>query len=168
MLIPLIVMNPKRLDSETTWSRIVGIAFAVALAVINQVYIVLVIKQLIDGSVDGPSVLLTAFEIWIINVVAYALVYWQLDKGGPVQRRVQGENDHAQQDFRFPQQDNPVGIGPWHAEFFDYAYFSLSNMMAFSPTDVLPLRGGPMRSWHSRRSPGSCFLHWSFRVLSIS
>jgi hypothetical protein len=23
--------------------------------------------------------------------------------------------------------------------FFDYVYFSLSNMMAFSPTDVMPL-----------------------------
>lgn len=138
-LLPLILMNPKRLDTETRWSRWVSIGFAVALAVVNQVYIVLVIKQLVDGSVDGPSVLLTAFEIWIINVIAYALVYWQLDKGGPVQRRVQGAADHAQQDFRFPQQDNPVGIGAWHAEFFDYAYFSLSNMMAFSPTDVLPL-----------------------------
>lgn len=138
-LVPLILMNPKRLDTETTWSRIIGIAFATGLALVNQVYIVLVVKQLIDGSIAGPLVLLTAFQIWITNVIAFALVYWQLDKGGPVQRRVQGDSDHAQQDFRFPQQDNPTGLGPWHAEFLDYAYFSLTNMMAFSPTDVMPL-----------------------------
>ncbi len=138
-IIPLILMNPTRLDSETTWSRRVGIGFAVGLALVNQVYIVFIILQLVDGSADGPSVLLTTFEIWIINVVAFALVYWQLDLGGPVQRRVEGPADTAQQDFRFPQQDNSQNIGPWHAEFFDYAYFSLTNMMAFSPTDVMPL-----------------------------
>lgn len=47
--------------------------------------------------------------------------------------------DTAQQDFRFPQQDNTVGVEGWMPEFVDYAYFSLSNMMAFSPTDVMPL-----------------------------
>jgi len=138
-LLPLILLNPKRLDTETTWSRRIGIGFAVGLASVNQVYIVLLVLQLVDGSADGPSVLLTAAQIWVTNVVAFALVFWQLDRGGPVQRRIEGDSDRAQQDFRFPQQDNPVGVGPWHAEFFDYAYFSLSNMMAFGPTDVMPL-----------------------------
>jgi uncharacterized membrane protein len=39
-------------------------------------------------------------------------------------------------DFRFPQEDD--GPVPWRPGFFDYLYFSLSNMIAFSPTDVMP------------------------------
>ena len=54
-------------------------------------------------------------------------------------RRLEGLKDDSQQDFRFPQQDNPKGVEGWVPQFFDYAYFSLTNMMAFSPTDVMPL-----------------------------
>lgn len=139
VLTPLVLVNPRRLDSETKWSRWLGIGFSLALTAVNQVYIVLIVMELVGGRADGPSILLTAFAVWITNVVAFALIYWELDLGGPVARRIEGANDRAQQDFRFPQQDNPVGLEGWYAEFFDYAYFSLSNMMAFSPTDVMPV-----------------------------
>ncbi|MGX5680283.1 DUF1345 domain-containing protein [Schumannella luteola] len=139
VLTPLVLMNPKRLDRETRWSRWLGIGFALALTALNQVYVVQLIIELINNRADGPSVLLTALAVWITNVVAFGLVYWQLDLGGPVQRRIEGSRDDAIQDFRFPQQDNPHGQAGWHPEFLDYAYFSLSNMMAFSPTDVMPL-----------------------------
>jgi uncharacterized membrane protein len=139
VLVPLVLMNPRRLDSQTTWSRWIGVGFAVGLAMINQVYIVLIIRELVSGKATGPGVLLTAAGVWITNVVAFALVYWEIDKGGPVARRLEGLSDDASQDFRFPQQDNTVGVEGWMPEFFDYAYFSLSNMMAFSPTDVMPL-----------------------------
>ncbi|MEJ1230055.1 MAG: hypothetical protein WDM88_04560 [Galbitalea sp.] len=42
-------------------------------------------------------------------------------------------------DFRFPQHDGAPGNANWEPGFFDYAYFSLTNMMAFSPTDVMPM-----------------------------
>lgn len=136
VLIPLILTNPRRLSRETTWSRIAGIAFAFALTAVNQVYVVLIVLQLVNGAAKGPSILLTAFAVWITNVVAFSLVYWELDKGGPVARRVEGMNDDAPQDFQFPQQEKDPD---WDPVFFDYAYFSLSNMMAFSPTDTMPL-----------------------------
>ena len=139
VLAPLVLQNPRHLNSETAWSRGLGIGFTIALAIVNQIYIARILVELVSGRTDGPSVLLTAFQLWIANVVVYALLYWQLDKGGPVKRRIEGAADGARQDFRFPQQDNPDQIGPWHAEFLDYAYFSLTNMMAFSPTDVMPL-----------------------------
>jgi len=137
VLVPLVLVNPRRLTRETSWSRWVGTGFAIALAGVNQVYIVRIVVELVNGEASGPSILLTAFGVWGTNVVAFALVYWELDRGGPVARRIEGMRDDAQQDFRFPQQDS--GPTPWMPEFLDYAYFSLSNMMAFSPTDVMPL-----------------------------
>lgn len=139
VLAPIVLSNPRRLDRETTWSRWAGVAFAVGLALVNQVYIVLIVIELVDGQAKGTTVLLTALEVWLTNIVAFALVYWELDKGGPVARHIKGLKDDAQQDFRFPQQDNPTGVEGWMPEFVDYAYFSMSNMMAFSPTDVMPL-----------------------------
>jgi hypothetical protein len=140
VLVPLVVVNPTRLDSESIWSRRLSILFAFGFVLVNQLHIVAIVQQLVDGSADGPTTLLVAFAVWLTNVVAFGLVYWELDRGGPVARRVEGTRDDAVQDFRFPQQDGAPGMDPrWEPVFFDYLFFSLSSMMAFSPTDVMPL-----------------------------
>lgn len=136
-IIPLLIMNPHRLNRESTWSRWLSIGFALGLAVVNQIYVVLLIGHLVDGTVEGPPVLLTALAVWITNVIAYGIVYWELDAGGPVARRMQPARTTRRPDFRFPQQEHESD--GWRPAFFDYVYFSLSNMMAFSPTDVMPL-----------------------------
>jgi len=138
-LAPMILINPTRLNTETRWSRWIGIGFALGLTALNQVHVVLLVIELIQGRAQGPVVLFTALIVWITNVIAFSLVYWELDRGGPVARRVEGINDNARQDFRFPQQDNPVGVEAWQAGYLDYAYISSTNMMAFSPTDAMPL-----------------------------
>ncbi len=83
--------------------------------------------------------LLVALAVWITNVIAFAMLFWELDDGGPVARRVLGTNDEAPQDFLFPQQGAKRLAPGWKPVFFDYVTFSLSTMMAFSPTDVMPL-----------------------------
>lgn len=138
ILVPLLAINPQRLSRETTWSKWVSVALSLGLAVVTQISIVLIVRELVNGRVTGPAVLLTALAVWITNVIAFALVYWEIDRGGPVARRVEGVRDDARQDFRFPQQESDAHRS-WNPEFFDYVYFSLSNMMAFSPTDVMPL-----------------------------
>lgn len=139
ILIPLIVVNPTHLDRETSWSRWIGLTFGGALALVNQGYIALLIMELINDSADGPTVLLIALAVWITNVITFAIVFWELDDGGPVARRVLGINDAAPQDFLFPQQSVERLASGWNPVFFDYVAFSLSTMMAFSPTDVMPL-----------------------------
>ena len=139
VLLPMILINPRRLSTETRWSRWIGIGFALGLTALNQVHVVLLVMELIQGRAQGPVVLLTALLVWATNVIAFSLVYWELDRGGPVARRVEGINDTARQDIRFPQQDNLAGVETWQAGYPDYAYISLTNMMAFSPTDAMPL-----------------------------
>ncbi|GHF24917.1 DUF1345 domain-containing protein [Pseudolysinimonas yzui] len=138
--IPLVVLNPRRLGRETTWSRGLGVGIAVGLALINQVYIVQILDQLLNGRGVGVTVVYVAAGVWATNVIAFAVVFWELDRGGPYARRFEGVRDHAPMDFRFPQEDGSPGADPnWRPEFFDYLYFSLTSMMAFSPTDVMPL-----------------------------
>jgi uncharacterized membrane protein len=138
--IPLVVLNPRRLGRETSWSRGLGVGIAVALAVVNQVYIVQILDQLLNGRGVGVTVVYIAAGVWATNVIAFAVVFWEIDRGGPFARRFEGVRDEAPMDFRFPQEDGSPGLDPrWRPEFFDYLYFSLSSMMAFSPTDVMPL-----------------------------
>jgi uncharacterized membrane protein len=138
--IPLVVLNPRRLGRETSWSRGLGVGIAIALALVNQVYIVQILDLLLNGRGVGVQVVYIAAGVWVSNVVAFAVVFWEIDRGGPFARRFEGVRDEAPLDFRFPQQDGSPGADPrWQPEFFDYLYFSLSSMMAFSPTDVMPM-----------------------------
>lgn len=141
LVVPLIIANPHRLSREMVWTRWLSIAISFSLALVNQVTIVLTIGELVGGSAPGASVLLTTLQVWVTNVIAFGLVFWELDRGGPVARRVEGLREAARQDFRFPQEEGPASAPAdrWQPGFIDYAYFSLSNMMAFSPTDVMPL-----------------------------
>lgn len=150
MFIPLLVVNPHRLSRQTQWSRWLSISFASVLVIANQVNVAYVIRSLIDGSANGPTLLLTALQVWITNVIAFGLLYWDLDRGGPVARGNLARAQLPIADFKFPQDESGDDVdeirrvsaqaADWRPGFVDYLYVSLTNMMAFSPTDAMPMR----------------------------
>ncbi|MET3721590.1 putative membrane protein [Arthrobacter sp. UYEF21] len=150
LLIPLIALNPRRLTRETRWSRYLSLGQALLLVVANEAALVqLVIALTSSNNSNGPTLLLAALQVWVTNVIAFALVYWELDRGGPVARRHTPRHELPRADFRFPQDEDHDAVkevaarssvkSGWTASFIDYVYFSLSNSMAFSPTDTMPL-----------------------------
>jgi len=85
----------------------------------------------------GGQLLLSGLILWLTNVIVFGLLFWALDAGGAVERARRGR---AQPDFAFPQDQNPDLAKPgWYPRLSDYAYVALTNGIAFSPTDVLPL-----------------------------
>jgi uncharacterized membrane protein len=135
LLVPLLIVNPHHFTRETPWSRWLSIGFAFGLALVNQVEVVTIVGQLLNGSSDASLALLTALQVWVTEVIAFGLIYWELDRDGPFARRMGSKAPPP--DFQFPQED--TGPTSWSPAFFDYLYFSLSNQMAFSPTDAMPL-----------------------------
>ena len=81
---------------------------------------------------SGETLLLAGFGVLIINVLSFGLVYWELDGGGPAGREL---GLHAP-DFQFPQQASGM---EWHPTLFDYLFTAYTNIIAFSPTDTMPL-----------------------------
>lgn len=138
LLTPLIVFNPRRLSRETTWSRWLSTGLAVLLTVANQLTVVRTLDELLHGHPDGGAVLLTALQVWVSSIIAFGLVYWELDRGGPVARRRPDLWTRDRADFQFPQETDPTSAG-WRPVYLDYLYVALTNMMAFSPTDTMPL-----------------------------
>lgn len=150
LVVPVVLLNPQRMDRETRWSRVLSVAQVLLLLVANQVALGIVIHALLTAKhADGPMILLGALQVWVTNVIAFGLAYWELDRGGPVSRRIRARAQLPHADFRFPQDEDEdavreVAVGSsassgWVAAFVDYLYFSLSNSMAFSPTDAMPL-----------------------------
>ena len=139
LLAGLVIANPKRLCRE---SRVLRTASLVLIAVIsfgNVWSAVRLVDELVKGTAGnspGP-LLLTGGAIWGTNVIAFALWYWEFDRGGPVARAV---NPRPHPDFMFAQMQSPELAPPdWEPNFLDYLYLSFTNATAFSPTDCLPL-----------------------------
>jgi uncharacterized membrane protein len=149
LLIPLIIINPHRLTNQTRWSRVASLALAIIVVVSNQITLVSLVFVLINGQAKGPELLQSALQVWVANVIGFALLFWEIDRGGPVVRTMAKRSDLPPADFRFPQDEDDDAIvevaagsslkSDWTADFVDYFYFSLSNSMAFSPTDTMPL-----------------------------
>ena len=153
LLIPVIALNPLRMNKQTRWSRWLSIAGTVVLAIANHIALGQLVVQLVQAKSDQDgTLLLAATQVWITHVIVYALIYWEMDRGGPVVRaKTEPRSALPPADIRFPQDEDhdavaEVAVGSsqksdWTAGFVDYAYFSLSNTMAFSPPDAMPLTG---------------------------
>jgi uncharacterized membrane protein len=107
----------------------------------NSASIILLIHLLLNGGLANPDtaspLLRAAVHMWAVNVLLFALWFWQLDGGGPLERP---NCAPAARDFLFPQQTEPVlAESGWRALFLDYLYVSFTNAAAFSPTDTMPL-----------------------------
>jgi hypothetical protein len=100
---------------------------------------VLIAALLTEKSSDltGPQLLMSGAVLWLTNVIVFGLAFWTLDCGGPARRAVEGRSTP---DFQFPQDDNPGLARPgWYPRLEDYVYVALTNGIAFSPTDAMPL-----------------------------
>jgi predicted membrane channel-forming protein YqfA (hemolysin III family) len=90
-----------------------------------------------SADLTAPQLLMSGGVLWLINVIVFGLTFWTLDCGGPVQRAMKG---HGQPDFQFPQDENPQLARPgWYPRLEDYVYVAMTNGIAFSPTDAMPL-----------------------------
>ena len=85
----------------------------------------------------SPSRLLASGAVvWLGNNIAFALLYWLVDGGGPVVRT----GRLVPLDFAFTQHLSPEVAPPgWRPVFLDYLHLGFTNATAFSPTDVMPL-----------------------------
>jgi len=139
LLAGLVVASPTRIDRQSRALRSVSLLLIAVISIANAATAARLIVDLVRGTgIRTPSeLLLTGAAIWLTNVIAFGLWYWEFDRGGPVARA------HAMKpypDFLFPQMTSPENTPPeWEPEFVDYLYTSFTNATAFSPTDVMPL-----------------------------
>lgn len=139
LLLALSLTTPKERIFRSL-SRRLNVQLLIMLSGIANGYaLVMVADQLLQsGRVgNGRALILTALNIYVTNIILFALWYWEMDGGGPGERRQAAKHEH---DFLFPQNQNESYKHPeWQPSFIDYLYVSSTNAMAFSPTDTLPL-----------------------------
>jgi hypothetical protein len=151
VLLGLVVRsNPVRLTRETRFSRIASLGLTGLIILTNLTALGLLVHDLVSSHVKGGgSLLLAALQVWATNVIAFALLYWDLDRGGPVSRSRLPRDRLPLADFRFSHGENRDTVievsggssqtSGWIPKFVDYLYVSTTNSSAFSPTDTMPL-----------------------------
>jgi hypothetical protein len=151
ILVIVVIENPVRMTRQSKRSRVSAIGLTYLIMATNFISLILLIHQLVSGtgSDRGAELLLAALQVWLTNVIVFALAFWELDRGGPVVRHERDRLAMPLADFRFPQDEDrdttpevargSSVVSNWLPRFIDYAYVSLTNSSAFSPTDTMPL-----------------------------
>ncbi len=139
VLVVLLIASPTRISLEERRLRVVGIALIALVTLANAVSLTELIHALLySPRTTGRPLVYASVPIWLTNVIAFGLWFWELDRGGPAARSLA---THRRPDFLFPQMSNPAVDDAWSPGFSDYLYTSFTNATAFSPTDTLPLTG---------------------------
>ena len=87
-----------------------------------------------SASLSAGELLAHGTVVWLSNIITFALLFWQVDEGGP---RLRAEHGRPDPDFQFPQDVNRRAR--WSPRLSDYLYVALTNAIAVSPTDTMPL-----------------------------
>ena len=141
LLVAVVIGDPGKIDRRSRPVRAMSVTLIVLLVVTTLWCTGELIAQLIHGghATNSAGLLLAAGGIvWISNVIAFGLLYWELDSGGPA---VRAHGLPRYPDFAFPEQLTPELAPPdWRPRFVDYLYLGFTSATAFSPTDAMPLR----------------------------
>ena len=137
----LVVGDPGRIDRQRRWLRVTTLLMFGLITLATATATV----RLVDGIFTdarftaADDLLLIGGCIWLINVIAFALWYWDLDAGGAAARAAETHREGPA--FVFPEMTMPKYVpDTWYPTFPDYLVLSFNTALAFSPTDVSAVR----------------------------
>ncbi len=128
--------------ANAIWLKIEKVA-TLCFAVIAETVTFTTLLYLIGGMVNRPAdfsgiqLFMSSISAWVSNVLAFSLLYWRIDRGGPEARM---NNAASRPDWLFPQTGVPDEAPlNWLPTYVDYLFLAFNTATAFSPTDTLPL-----------------------------
>ena len=135
------VGDPGRIDKQSGWLRAMTIFLIVVISADNLVQggrLVVSILSTRPFTQNANQLLIAGGAIWLSNVIAFALWYWEADRGGAAAR---ARGTTALPAFIFPEMLNPLFVEEgWYPKFVDYFHLSFTAATAFSPTDVSAIK----------------------------
>ncbi|MGI8712177.1 MAG: hypothetical protein ACR2NR_03140 [Solirubrobacteraceae bacterium] len=138
LFVGLCFASPRELEGEHVVRRRLALTLTAFVSAANIISLVLLSRELLHhSSPNGRQLIVSGVLIWLTNVLIFGLWYWEADRGGPGKRAAGAD---AAPDLLFPQMsDDRIEPTHWRPVFIDYLYVSLTNAMALSPTDTMPL-----------------------------
>ncbi len=139
LLVAMSFTTPKERIFQSLSRRINVLLLIGLTSVANAYSLIEIARQLLQSGqiTKGRDLVLSTLNIFLTNIIIFALWYWEMDGGGPGRRQMAAKYDH---DFLFPQNQHEDYSHPeWQPTFVDYLYVSSTNAMTFGPADTKPL-----------------------------
>jgi hypothetical protein len=155
LLIPLSIgtawvqNRARKASTDDQWNAVDGlrrmlrglaIILTAVITLMNSGALIRLVAAMLSGHAGtGRTLLLDSLNIWMTNIVLFALWFWALDRGGPAAK---GLVSKQKSDFLFAQQQTDSArkqFPNWSPGFVDYLFLAFTNSTAFSPADTLPL-----------------------------
>ena len=142
LVVVLHAADPGRIRRDTGALRMVALGL-IGVVSLGTVYSVAMLVHDIVGKYAAGTPAQRLFVgggIYLMNILTFAVWFWELDRGGPA-ARARGTDPYP--DFLFPPMTSPeMAHKDWEPRFADYLYVAFTNATAFSPTDTLPMTRG--------------------------
>src|ERR1700737_3126829 len=142
LLAVLVIGDPGRIDRDSTWLRVATGTLIGVISLVNATAVIRLVVAIISAHAaftNNANVLLASGgAVWLTNVIAFGLWYWDLDRGGAAAR---ARGSGRQPAFVFPEMTHAQYVGAgWYPKFVDYLHLSFTTATAFSPTDVSAIK----------------------------
>ena len=141
LLILLIAGDPGLIDRERHWLRVTTGLMIGLITAVNAVAAIRLVAKILTGAPfeSARELFATGAIVWLINVITFALWFWDLDGGGAAARAL--APDASGRSFVFPEMTMPEFVtDDWFPQFGDYLALSFNTATAFGPTDVSAIR----------------------------
>ncbi|HEX6325729.1 MAG TPA: hypothetical protein VFZ72_04100 [Jiangellaceae bacterium] len=142
LLLPLVWTSPHHLRRDSPWLRRIALGLVATLAIANAGYLARLVEYVVIGQGGGRILVQAALLIWVTNIVAFAVWFWEIDRGGPFARAPEHFRPARRPDLLFPQMaTQPIGWDrrQWLPGFIDYLFVAFTTATTFGPTDTMPL-----------------------------
>lgn len=121
-------------------NRVLGIIISVIITIALIGSVVLLVASLPAKRETPFALLRSGAELWLTNVLVFALWYWRLDGGGPTARAARRAFGSCS--FVFPQMQiekqerGRFECEGWRPGFVDYLFIAFTQSSTFGPTDA--------------------------------
>jgi hypothetical protein len=164
LLVPTVVTHR---TGKRSLNRALGLLINAVITFALLGSVILLVTALPSHSEAPLSLLFSGAELWITNVLVFALWYWRLDGGGPTVR--QERKEFGSRSFLFPQMQlekserGRFECEGWRPHFVDYLFIAFTQNSTFGPTDA-PL----FARWAKILAMMQVFISLSIVILLIS
>lgn len=137
----LIAGDPGRIDRDRRWLRVTTGLMIALTTTVNAVSAARLVAKILEGRSfeSAQQLFATGALVWLINVITFALWFWDLDGGGAAARAAKPTTTNPA--FVFPEMTLPEMTTPdWFPQFADYLALSFNTATAFGPTDVSAIK----------------------------
>lgn len=139
LLLEAILLAPSLFTALLLESRLpyyLARGLALALLVLLTLALITSVVLLVHNipNETGANLLRDGAVLWVINILVFAVWYWEIDGEGPLTRL---QAPYLSSDFQFPQQVNG-NPSRWVPGFVDYLFLAFCFATALSPADTPP------------------------------